>query len=81
VILTTAADAVVQPVHERMPMILDRSEYGRWLNTRSASPFSPAEFKTDHTLIATPVSQRVNNIQNDGPSCIEDEEVPPTLFS
>src|SRR5205823_6547824 len=33
-ILTTAANALVQPIHERMPVILPQREYDRWLDNR-----------------------------------------------
>ena len=31
VILTTAANATMKPVHDRMPLLLDRDEIGKWL--------------------------------------------------
>lgn len=36
-ILTTDANDDVAPIHERMPVILDRRDYGRWLDCSSGS--------------------------------------------
>jgi len=30
-ILATVANSVVEPIHDRMPVILDRDEFGPWL--------------------------------------------------
>ena len=32
VILTTAANESMKPVHDRMPLLLERNEIGEWLN-------------------------------------------------
>src|SRR5262245_58635019 len=34
-LLTTAADAVVAPVHDRMPLILARADFARWLDPQA----------------------------------------------
>jgi putative SOS response-associated peptidase YedK len=34
-IITTAANGVVKPVHDRMPVILDPVDYGQWLDPRA----------------------------------------------
>jgi putative SOS response-associated peptidase YedK len=31
-ILTTAANSLLQPIHDRMPVILSPEDYGRWLD-------------------------------------------------
>jgi hypothetical protein len=36
-ILTTEANAVVRPVHDRMPVILDPAVYGQWLDERAGT--------------------------------------------
>jgi putative SOS response-associated peptidase YedK len=39
-IITTEAKAIVKPVQERMPVILDPADYGQWLDppTRAGMP-------------------------------------------
>ena len=70
-ILTTAANALVSPIHGRMPVILDRAAYGLWLDPEADDaalqallrPF-PAE-----RMVAYPVSPRVNSPSVDDPEC------------
>ncbi len=65
-ILTTDANEVLQSIHDRMPVILERKDYERWLEPASLErlpvdllrPF-PAEQMT-----AWPVSERVGNVRN-----------------
>jgi putative SOS response-associated peptidase YedK len=73
-IITTEANEVVRPVHERMPVILLRDDEAAYLNPRVTdaeaivpllSPY-PAERMT-----ATAVSLRVNRAMTDDPSLIE----------
>jgi putative SOS response-associated peptidase YedK len=72
-ILTTAANTVLAPIHDRMPVILPPGEYDRWLdptlkNLDSLSPllvpFPPEE------MLAFPVSPRVNTPSTDDEGCI-----------
>lgn len=87
-IITTAANALLRPMHERMPMIVAPKDYARWLDPANAAvddlvtPF-PAERMSCH-----PVSTRVNAVRNDDPALIErvetvaaddETEAPPSL--
>jgi putative SOS response-associated peptidase YedK len=71
-ILTTTANELVAPLHERMPVIVQPSNYADWLD-----PACPADrlhpwlrpFPADD-MTAVPVSTRVNNARNEGPECI-----------
>jgi putative SOS response-associated peptidase YedK len=72
-ILTTAANAVLAPIHDRMPVILPREAYARWLDpalqeTDSLGPLL-APFPPDD-LVAFPVSSRVNIPSVDDERCI-----------
>jgi putative SOS response-associated peptidase YedK len=72
-ILTTVPNALVAPIHDRMPVILDPADWDRWLSPETARgdlrsllfPF-PAERLTAH-----PVSSAVNNVRNDGAELLE----------
>jgi putative SOS response-associated peptidase YedK len=86
VITTTAEDSVGQ-IHDRMPMVVERSGYDPWLD--------PAVTETDDLakllipaapgrLTAYPVSKEVNNVKNNGahlvaPLALDDE--PAGLFA
>ena len=71
-ILTTAANAVVAPVHDRMPVILPPEAFEPWLRGERP-PLGPC---ADETLAARPVSTLVNNPRNDDPRCLEPPPAP-----
>jgi putative SOS response-associated peptidase YedK len=69
-ILTTRPNRLVAQVHDRMPVVLSEADVADWLNappTRAAELIAPAE---EHTLVATPVSRRVNSVKHDDPECL-----------
>ena len=69
-IITTQANAVVAPIHARMPVILAPPDHASWLDpANDARPLLrtyPAEAMT-----AYPVSPRVNAVRNDDAGLIE----------
>jgi len=77
-IITTAANAKVQPVHDRMPLIVPREHYARWLDPAlSAVPELLVPFPAEE-MAWYPVSTRVNNVHHDSPALIECvEPMPP----
>ena len=72
-IIVTNANALVRPVHERMPVILDPADYASWLDLANANTdallqlLQPAA--PDHWTLH-PVSRRVNSPKNDGPDLL-----------
>jgi putative SOS response-associated peptidase YedK len=70
VVLTRNAEGSVAEIHDRMPVLLRRSDARRWLDEGKLG--KPPE------LARTPVSPRVNRIENDDPECLE--EVPQESF-
>lgn len=85
-ILTTTPNAVTSAVHDRMPVILDPSDYDLWIDpgmedTNAVSqllkPFDAAAMRS------YPVSNRVNHVVNDDEACaspVELSEAQPGLF-
>lgn len=72
-ILTTEPNALVRPIHDRMPVILPRSGYETWLRPEELDPADVAALLApfpDAALTAYPVSTAVNNPRNEGPQCI-----------
>lgn len=73
VILTTAANALMRPIHDRMPVILERQELRAWLDRdrpgdvllRALRPYP------ESTIRAYRVSTLVNNSKNEGPELID----------
>jgi putative SOS response-associated peptidase YedK len=72
-ILTTAPNAVLAPIHDRMPVILPPAEYARWLDPslRDTDSLAPllVPFPPDD-MLAFPVSPRVNPPTIDDEKCI-----------
>jgi putative SOS response-associated peptidase YedK len=71
-IITTEANDLLRPIHDRMPVILTPEAFDRWLETRLSAEDARAmlaPFEGDMT--AYPVSPRVNNVRNDDPRCVE----------
>ncbi len=64
-ILTTAANAVLAPIHDRMPVILGPASYDRWLDPGQVGAEELLRPCPDDWLEAFPVSTRVNNVRND----------------
>lgn len=70
-ILTTAANAEMAPIHDRMPVILSPDDFELWLDCRPGSslPVKPLlKPAADGSLTITPVSRALNNPRNDGPA-------------
>ena len=73
-LITTEANGVVEPVHNRMPVILDPGSFDRWLdpNEQRAEVLQAMLVPLpDDWLTAHPVSKLVNNPRNESPRCIE----------
>ena len=72
-ILTTAANAAIAPLHDRMPVILDRADHATWLAAESSPEVLQALLKpcAEDWLIADPVSRHVNSPANDDSACIQ----------
>jgi putative SOS response-associated peptidase YedK len=76
-ILTTEANALMRPVHHRMPVILPPSTWKIWLGAPAAEAENllsllrpaPAEL-----LLSHPVTGKVGNPAFDGPECVEPVE-------
>lgn len=72
-IITTDANALMAPIHDRMPVIVDPKDYGLWLDTsvQDPAPLLPLlrPFQGD-LLVAEPIGTRVNSPANDDAACI-----------
>jgi putative SOS response-associated peptidase YedK len=83
-ILTTAPNPLVAPVHSRMPVILQRAAERAWLDPER--PFDRLEagwnapYPSD-LLRAVEVGPAVNSVHNDSPACLAPPSPPqPELF-
>jgi putative SOS response-associated peptidase YedK len=83
-ILTTDPNELMEPVHNRMPVILEPRDYPRWLdsggqNSRGLGSGDLARPPVDllrpfpaEQMIAWPVSDRVGNVRNNDPQLLEE---------
>ena len=77
VILTTEANSITRPIHDRMPVILERDERALWLdgNRPVRDVFNLSNPYSENAMRAYPVSTAVNNSSNQGRELID--PVPP----
>ena len=79
-IVTTAPNALVAPVHDRMPVILPPSLENDWLDPQLSREHALSllePFAADG-MLALPASRRVNSIRNDDARLlVADEPLPP----
>ena len=72
-IITTEANDLLRPIHDRMPVILDRESGERWLDPELTDPrlltILLQPFRSD-VMEAYEVSPVVNSPTNDRPECI-----------
>ena len=72
-VITTEANGAVGRIHDRMPVLLPRDAWARWLDPATPDPSEllgllvPAP---DDVLALIPVSKAVNNVRNDSPDLL-----------
>ena len=77
-ILTTDANPLVRPIHDRMPVILDPGGYATWLDPAAdrptlldlTDPFPPDRMSSRE------VSRAVNRADHEGPDCLAPPDPP-----
>lgn len=72
-ILTTAANAVVRPFHDRMPVVLPVDAYDAWLDPELDQATHLTQLLTaapESFLVVNPVSPVVNSPAHDGADCV-----------
>jgi putative SOS response-associated peptidase YedK len=77
-IIVTAANRLMAPIHDRMPVILDSHQYSDWLDPDNTDrnallamliPYASGPMET------WPVSRLVNNPANDAPDCLDTQDI------
>ena len=66
-ILTTAANTVMAPLHERMPVILEQGDWATWLGEDGGDAPELMRPAPDQVLRLWPVATAVNAVRNNGP--------------
>ena len=73
-IITTAANALMTPIHDRMPVIVGTTDYAAWLDPSNSDAdglralLRPAE---SGDMIAYPVSRAVDSSRGDSPTFVD----------
>jgi putative SOS response-associated peptidase YedK len=73
-IVTTAANATMAPVHDRMPVLLPAAKWHEWLDPANNDIDSLQRLLVpapDNLLTMHKVSTEVNNVRNKGPELVE----------
>ena len=70
-ILTTAANAQMSLVHDRMPVILEPADWAGWLGEADGDPATRLRPAPVGVLRLWRVDKRVGNVRNDGPDLLE----------
>lgn len=72
-IITTRASRLLEPIHDRMPVILPAEHYERWLDPAVKAEEAHALLvpSENEPLEVYPVGPLVNNPRNDSPQCVE----------
>lgn len=82
VIVTTRANTLLAPVHDRMPVILPESSWDTWLDPDNEDVEALAGLLvpvSDEVIEMWPVATLVNSARNNGPELVERAR-PDTLF-
>jgi putative SOS response-associated peptidase YedK len=79
-IVTTAANELMAPIHDRMPVLIPRDAWALWLDPELDDIGELQGLlvpSPDDELEVYPVETLVNNVRNDGPALIVPYEMPP----
>jgi putative SOS response-associated peptidase YedK len=70
-IVTCPPSDVVAPIHDRMPVILEREAEAVWLDPGAGEGELVALLTPTEDLVVTEVSEAVNDVREDGPHLLE----------
>jgi putative SOS response-associated peptidase YedK len=73
-IITCGPNHMMEAIHNRMPVVLDREGMDEWLDAETVDPAAVLGLLApcaEDVLAAYEVSTAVNNVRNDGPELIE----------
>ena len=71
-IITTEANELIRPIHDRMPVILAPEDYGTWLDPKTPPEQLQALLRPyqAEAMVAAPVGSYVSNPRNERPQCL-----------
>jgi putative SOS response-associated peptidase YedK len=79
--MTTGANRQLAGIQQRMPVIIERKDWSRWLGETDGDPSALLRAAPEDVLRIWPVWKAVGNFRNDGPQLLEPTAVAePTLL-
>jgi putative SOS response-associated peptidase YedK len=73
-LITTDANDIVRPIHDRMPVILQRPDYEKWLDLENQDTTALQKLLQPYpgeAMMAYPVSSFVNSPKNESSRCVD----------
>ena len=70
-VLTASANTTMSPLHERMPVILEQTDWPAWLGELDGDTAPLMRSAADDVLNSWPVSRAVNSVRNNGPELLD----------
>ena len=72
VVLTTRANGLIAPIHDRVPVVLDESRFDEWMHAKTPEPVlrSMVQPAPNEWLVAERASTLVNSVRNGGPELL-----------
>jgi putative SOS response-associated peptidase YedK len=75
-IITTSANAIMAPIHDRMPVIIGQADWPLWLGEVDGDAEQLLRPAPDDLLEVWPVGLMVNSPRNNGPELLEPVPIP-----
>ena len=72
--ITTEPNALMVPIHDRMPVVLEPADWPVWLGEADGDPAALLRPAADGLLRAWPISTRVNTPRNNTPDLLDELE-------
>lgn len=72
-VITTEPNAVMRPIHHRMPVMLEPAQFAAWLDPRNSDPAALADLLRPapaDSMSALAVGLHVSNVHHEGPECL-----------
>jgi putative SOS response-associated peptidase YedK len=68
--ITTTANQLLAPIHNRMPVIIAEADWAAWLGETEADPVTLLHPLPEDVLRLWPVGRSLNSVRNDGPELL-----------
>jgi putative SOS response-associated peptidase YedK len=71
-ILTTTPNALMGPIHDRMPVIVEPKNYSDWLDTSTNPPLNLLDPYPAEQMCVWPVGEQVGNVRNNTANLLDE---------